>query len=107
MANNRKSHKIRAKMKDNVAVVKILIRHPMETGRRIDKVTGERIPRRFIREIRCEHNGESVLTADWSWGVASNPYLSFRILDATRGDNVRVQWIDNRGENDTLEAIVS
>ncbi len=107
MANNRHSHKIRAKMRDNVAEVKILIRHPMETGRRIDKVTGEKVPRRFIREIRCEHNGEPVLTVDWSWGVASNPYLSFRILDAKPGDDVRVQWIDNRGENDTIEAVVS
>jgi len=107
MASNRKSHRIRAKMQDNVAVVKVLIRHPMDTGRRKDKVTGEKIPRHFIRELRCEHNGEPVLTADWSWGVASNPYLSFRILEARPGDRVRIQWSDNRGEDDSIEAVVS
>lgn len=107
MADNRKPHRIRAKMKDNVTVVKILIRHPIETGRRKDNVTGEKIPRHFIREIRCEHNGEPVLTADWSWGVSRNPYLSFRILDAKPGDNVRIEWIDNHGEDETLETIVN
>ncbi len=107
MANNRKPHRIRARMKENVAVVKVLIRHPMETGRRKDKITGKQIPAHFIRELRCEHNGDVVLTADWSWGIARNPYLAFRILDAKPGDDVRIQWIDNRGEDDAIEAVVS
>ncbi len=107
MANYRKPHKIRARMKGNAALVKVLIRHPMETGRRKDGVTGERVPRHFIRELRCEHNGEPVLTADWSWGVARNPYLSFRILEARPGDRVRIQWRDNRGEDDAIETLVS
>ena len=107
MASNRKPHRIRARMKDNLALVKVLIRHPMESGRRKDKVTGEKIPRHFIRELSCEHNGETVLSADWGWGVASNPYLSFRILGARPGDRVRVQWTDNRGEQDAIETVVS
>ena len=107
MASNRKSHRIRARMKDNVAVVKAIIRHPMETGRRKDKLTGAQIPRHFIRELRCEHNGEPVLTADWSWGVARNPYLSFHLLAAQRGDRVRIQWSDNRGEDGAIETVVS
>ena len=107
MVNDRKPHRIRARMKDNVAVVKVLIRHPMETGRRKNAVTGEQIPRHFIRELRCEHNGAPVLTADWSWGVARNPYLSFRILEARPGDRVRIQWSDNRGKDDAIETVVS
>ena len=102
MAGNRKSHRIRAKMRGNAAMVKVLIRHPMETGRRKDKQTGERIPRHFIRELRCEHNGASVLSADWSWGIAANPYLSFQILDARPGDEVRIAWTDNQGREDAV-----
>ena len=106
MANDRKSHKIRARMKDNAALVKVLIRHPMENGRRRDGLTGELIPRHFIRELHCEHNGKPVLSADWSWGVAPNPYLSFRILEAHPGDRVRVRWSDNRGEDGAIETVV-
>ena len=94
-------------MRDELAVVKVLIRHPMETGRRKDKTTGATIPRHFIRELRCEHNGDTVLTADWSWGVARNPYLSFHLLAAQRGDRVRIQWSDNRGEDGAIETVVS
>ncbi len=107
MANDRKSHKIRARMKGNAALVKVLIRHPMETGRRKDRVTDEPIARHFIRELHCEHNGKPVLSADWSWGVARNPYLAFRILEARPGDRVRVRWIDNRGEDGAIETVVS
>jgi len=69
MANDRSPHKMRVSMKDKVALVKVLIRHPMETGRRKDKMTGRNIPRYFIRELRCDYNGETVLTADWSGGA--------------------------------------
>ena len=102
MAGNRKSHRIRAKMQGEAAMVKVLIRHPMETGRRKDKLTGAQIPRHFIRELRCEHNGQPVLSADWSWGIASNPYLSFRILEAGPGDEVRIAWTDNQGREDAV-----
>ena len=107
MTKDRKSHRIRARMKGEAALVKVIIRHPMETGRRKDSVTGETIPRHFIRELHCEHNGEPVLSADWSWGLARNPYLSFRILEARAGDRVRVRWSDNRGEDGAIETVVS
>jgi len=93
-------------MQDDVAVVKLLIRHPMETGRRRDRTTGQKITRHYIRELRCEHNGEQVLTADLSWGVSANPYLSFRILDAKPGDELYVAWIDNRGQEDDVATTV-
>lgn len=107
MASDRGAHKMRVKLKDKVALVKVLIRHPMETGRRKDKVTGRTIPRHFIREIRCDYNGETVLSADWNWGVARNPYLSFRILEAESGGKVRIQWVDNLGKEDAIEAVLS
>ena len=107
MAGNRRPHRIRAKMRDNEAVVKVLIRHPMESGRRRDEATGEQISRHFIRELHCEHNGETVLSVDWSWGVTRNPYLAFRIQEAHPGDRVRIHWTDNLGEQDAVETFVS
>ena len=43
----------------------------------------------------------------WSWGMARNPYLSIRIREAKTGDRVRVQWTDDRGETEAIEALVS
>ncbi len=102
----KKEHKIRARMKNGVADVKILIRHPMETGRRKDPVTGIPVPRQFIREVRCEHNGEEVLTCHWSWGVARNPYLRFQIPGAHPGDQIKIHWTDDEGVNDGIETRV-
>ena len=93
-------------MKNGSAEVKILIRHPMETGRRKDPVTGIPVPRHFIREVHCEHNGEEILTCHWSWGVARNPFLGFRISGARPGDRVRIHWTDDKGVTDGIDTRV-
>jgi sulfur-oxidizing protein SoxZ len=103
---SRKTHKIRARMRDDVAEIRVLIQHPMETGRRTDPLSGLPVPRHFIREIHCLHNGEEVLSADWSWGMARNPYLSYRVLDAKRGDKVAIHWTDNQGLSASVETLV-
>ena len=107
MAGSSNNHKIRARMKGDRAVVKMLIKHPMETGARKDPVTGLQVPRYFIRELFCEHNGKTVLRSQWNWGVARNPYLSFRIRAARPGDTVRVWWVDDRGIRDGVEGVVT
>ena len=99
--------KMRARMKDGAAEIKLLLQHPMETGNRTDPATGLKVPRHFIRELMCEHNGVAVLRAQWSWGMARRPYLSFLIRDAQPGDLVRIQWSDDRGEEGAIEAVVS
>lgn len=63
--------KIRVKLKDGVTEVKAILAHPMESGRRRDKTSGELIPEHFIKEIACLHNGNTVLTVHWV--VASLP----------------------------------
>ena len=99
--------RIRARLKDGIATVKVLLRHPMETGARKHPVSGELVPRHFIREVVCEHNGTAVLTLDWGWGVAADPYLSFDLMDAKAGDSVVVRYVDNKGETGALTAQVS
>ena len=43
--------KSKAKVVDSGVGVKVLIKHPMETGLRKDKKTGEPIPAHFISEV--------------------------------------------------------
>lgn len=104
MAN---SIRVRASMAGGVATVKALINHPMETGQRKDKKTGDKIPAHYIQEVNCEHNGASVMVAQWGPAVSKNPYLSFQFSGAKAGDKVTLSWVDNKGEKDSAETTVA
>lgn len=95
--------RVRASLKGDETEVKALINHPMETGQRKDKKTGELIPAHFIEEVTCVHNGETVMTAQWSGGISKDPYLAFRFKGAASGDKLTLSWKDNKGESDSLE----
>ncbi|MCB1858189.1 MAG: thiosulfate oxidation carrier complex protein SoxZ [Gammaproteobacteria bacterium] len=99
----KKSIKIRASLKDDVTTVKALMTHPMETGARKDKKSGETIPAHFIQEVTCESGGKNLLTAYWSGGVSQNPYLSFKFKGGNKGDKLTLSWVDNKGESDSAE----
>ena len=99
-----KSIKVRAKAKDDVVEVKALMTHPMETGSRVDKKTGEKVPAHFIQEVVCTHNGNTVMTAQWSSGISKNPYIAFQFKGGAVGDKVGIAWVDNKGESDSEEA---
>jgi sulfur-oxidizing protein SoxZ len=96
--------KIRAKLNGDVTLVKALFSHPMETGNRKDKETGEKIPAHYITEVDCQHNGETVCTAFLGASVSKNPYLSFELMGGNQGDDVKLSWVDNKGESGSGEA---
>ncbi|OIQ79783.1 sulfur oxidation protein SoxZ [mine drainage metagenome] len=97
--------KIRARLKGDVTEVKILMGHPMETGRRKND-SGEVVPAHFIERVTATLNGRSVLEAQWGTGISKNPYLTFRLRGARAGDKVAVAWYDNRGESNSIEAVI-
>lgn len=99
--------KIRATLQGDVCEVKALMNHPMETGLRKDAKTGEVVPAHFIKEVVCEHNGKTVLTALWGGGISKNPYLSFKVKGAKAGDSIKLSWTDNKDAKDTNEAKVA
>jgi len=100
------SHKLRVRLDGDGAQVKMLLRHPMETGARKSPGSGEPIPRHFIQELRCERNGKAILSANWGWGISKNPYLSFHLQHARVGDHIRILWTDNQGNQDAVETQV-
>ncbi|MGM0516478.1 MAG: thiosulfate oxidation carrier complex protein SoxZ [Pseudomonadota bacterium] len=83
----------------DVLDVKALIRHPMESGNREDKATGEKIPANFIQKLMVEVNGETVMDGNLSEAVSKNPYLNIKIPGA-KGDEVKISWTSNTGESD-------
>ncbi|MFV9615864.1 MAG: thiosulfate oxidation carrier complex protein SoxZ [Gammaproteobacteria bacterium] len=98
------SIKIRAKVKEGEAKVKCLISHPMETGLRKDKKSGKLIPAQFIQEVVCEHDGATVMNAQWNGTISKNPFLSFAFTGAKSGDMIKISWVDNTGKSDSTEA---
>ncbi|VAW94348.1 Sulfur oxidation protein SoxZ [hydrothermal vent metagenome] len=100
----KKKMKIRAWADKGAATVKAIVFHPMETGLRKDKATGKKIPAHFIEELSVEHNGKKVLTCIWGPAVSKNPFLSFRLKNAKKGDTLKLSWVDNKGDKDVAEA---
>jgi len=100
-----KKIKMRAKMKKGATEVKALMTHPMETGGRKNKKTGELIPAKFIQEIICTKGEEVLMTAHMSSGVSKSPFLSF-IYSGAKGDVIKLSWTDNTGEAASAEATV-
>jgi sulfur-oxidizing protein SoxZ len=100
------SIKMRITLEGDVAAVKVLMPHPMETGLRTDPKTNELVPKHYIQHVVATHNGRTVLDAQWSQAVSKNPFLEFRVRGAKSGDRIGVAWEDNRGENNTLEMAI-
>jgi sulfur-oxidizing protein SoxZ len=98
--------KMRASLSGDVTTVKALMKHPMETGLRKDKKTGEAIPDHFIQEVVCEHNGKQVMLAEWGGSISQNPYISFMFKGAKAGDILKLSWTDNKGESDSAEEAI-
>jgi sulfur-oxidizing protein SoxZ len=98
--------RIRAMLKGDVADVRILMRHPMETGQRKD-AKGQVIPQHFIQSVVVTHNGKTVFDAQWSQAVSRDPFLGIRIKGAKAGDKISVTWTDNKGDKRSDEATVA
>lgn len=99
--------KIRATENRGLATVNCVMKHPMETGLRKDRKTGEKIPARYITEVACELNGNGVMTAYLGPDVSRNPSLSFEINNAKKGDTVKITWWDTTMKSVSGEAKVT
>lgn len=97
------SIRARAKLKDEITQVKALIKHPMETGARLNKETQEKIPAHFIRELSFTHNDKVVMSANWSGGISQDPFCSFKFKGGKKNDVIVIQWKDNLGNTDKKE----
>ena len=95
--------KVRAKLKGDVAEVKSLMLHPMETGARKDPDTGATVPAHHITQLTFENNGATVMTVNCSTAISRDPFFSFSFGGAKAGDVLVVRWVDNTGQSETTE----
>lgn len=98
--------KIRATLQGDVADIKVLMNHPMETGQRKD-AKGQNIPAHFIQNVTATLNGKVVMESQWSQAISKNPFLGFKVKGAKAGDTVTISWVDNKGDKSSESAKVA
>jgi len=98
--------RMRAQLKGDTIEVKVLMTHPMETGRRKNDF-GDFISANFIQLVSATLNGKQLLEAQWGTGISKNPYLTFHLRGAKVGDIVRVNWTDNQGKTGAGEIAIT
>ena len=98
--------KIRASLAGDGTEVRVLMSHEMETGQRKD-ASGKVIPAWHITEVTAQHNGKTVMTAQWGPAVSKNPFMQFNVKGAKAGDKITITWVDNKGDKRTDEATVA
>ena len=98
--------KIRATLKGDVADIRVLVAHPMETGQRRD-AAGALVPAHFIQSMTVTHNGNTVYDAQWSQAISRNPVFAVRVKGAKVGDKIVVSWVDNKNDKRTDETAIA
>jgi sulfur-oxidizing protein SoxZ len=78
-----------------VVEIKTLIRHPMETGYRVDSM-GRPIARHIVRRLTVTYAGAEVFRMDLTQGVAANPFIAFSTVATETGELV-FTWEDDQG----------
>ncbi len=92
--------RVRATTNDEITEVQVLIQHPMDSGFVKDD-KGEIIPPHFIQELIFEHGGRKIFVADWGTAISRDPYVKFSFKGGNKGDELKISWVDNKGESDT------
>jgi len=98
--------KMKIKKAGDTQQVLVLVNHPMETGTRKDKKSGQLIPAHFIQKMTFSQNGKTIAEASLSQGVSKNPLIGIELSGAKAGDKIAVKWSDNKGESGSAEATV-
>ena len=97
--------RVRAINSGDITEVQALIQHPMDSGY-VKDAQGQTIPPHFIQQLTFEYDGKAVFVADWGPAVSKDPYVKFAFKGAKKGDDLKVSWVDNKGESDSLVAKV-
>jgi thiosulfate oxidation carrier complex protein SoxZ len=103
MANTIKG---RVELNNNVALVKMIITHPMTIDRR-DPKTGTAIDGHFIEEVTIKVNGEEAMNMAWGQAISTNPFFSVNLNGLKKGDTINIAWRDNKSQSDATDVTVN
>ena len=81
--------------KGDAVEIKALVRHPMETGYRVDNI-GQPVPRNILSQLIVTFNGAEIFRMQMQQGIAANPFLSIVLRAAESGELV-FTWTGDEG----------
>ncbi len=87
--------KIKAKEKDGITKVKVLIKHPMLT---YDQAKKKGVEANFITHITAKVGDKIVYDVSTSQFLSKNPMLKFKFKGAKKGDELTMSWVDLSGK---------
>lgn len=99
--------KMRAALNGDVAEVKVLMSHPMESGLRKDAKTDKLVPAHYINMVVATLNGKTVIESQWGSAISKNPFLGFKVKGVKAGDKIAVNAVDNMGTKFNGEVAVA
>lgn len=98
--------KIRAQIQGEIADLRILMQHPMETGQRKDD-QGQTLAAHFIQTFTVTHNGKAMIEGQLNTSISKNPLFAFKARGIKAGDKLTVSWTDNAGDKRQDEITVA
>lgn len=96
----------KAKITGDVVAVKALMKHPMESGQRVDKKTGDKVPAHHINEFFCNWKGKEIFRCNLGPAVSKNPYVAFKVKGPAAGEELTFTSVDNTGVKDSGKVVV-
>ena len=96
---------IPAKRPSQMTTVRLLIRHPMETGFRFE-VNGSAVTKNVIHTLTALFDGKPVFKATLGSGVSADPFLEFQVRTPQSGE-LLLQWQDDAGETGETKTLIS
>jgi len=85
-----------AKVKNGVADVKLLVKHPMASG----TISGGKGAPKYINHLTAKLGSRLVYDMYPTSAISKNPYIRFGFKGAKKGDVITVEWKDNTGASD-------
>jgi len=88
-------------------ILKAIIFHPMETGRRRDKKTGGFVPADYIEDIIFSIEGEKIFEMGMGEDISKNPFLSFVFTRPLfEGQKMTITWFDNKRNKVSYDGVL-
>ena len=88
--------RIRAQIQGEIADIRILMQHPMETGQRRDE-NGQVLAMHFIQLFTVKLNGQLLIEGQLNTSISKNPLFAFKARGVKAGDKLSVHWSDSNG----------
>jgi sulfur-oxidizing protein SoxZ len=98
--------RLRARRLAEFTEIRLLLRHPMETGRRVDASSGALVPANYIERLTIRLESRVVADCRLGTGVAADPSFTFRVKTGEPGERVTASWKDVSGREGELSAVI-